>query len=178
MIFLTVGQCEPFDRLVRVVDTWARENGREDVFAQVGQGGEYAPKHMNAVELLEPDEFRSKIDEADLVISHAGMGTILTVMQAGKPMLVMPRLVRFHETRNDHQVASAEAFRKKGSIATARDEDEVLEKLRDLPALLRPSTRIGASASDTLLASVRSFIHGERPNVIVRTAEGIRRKAA
>ncbi len=171
MIFVTVGQINRFDRLVRAVDTWAGDTGRADVFAQVGEGG-YTPQHCESVELLGPDVFREKIRESELVISHAGMGTILNVMQAGTPMLVMPRLARFHETRNDHQIASARAFRERGGIAVAADEPELREMLDDLETLIAPTRRIGASASDTLLTSIRSFIDGERPEVIVQRARG------
>jgi len=166
----------PFDRLVRVVDDWAGTSGNRDVFAQVGVGG-YQPKHAKWVELLEPDEFREKIVQASIIISHAGMGTILSVMQHGKPILVMPRLAKFGETRNDHQIASARVFRERGSISTVQDELELAEKLNDL-GTVTPTTRISSDASDTLLTTIRSFIHGERPGVIVRSHRESRRNAA
>jgi len=177
MIFVTVGQINRFDRLVRTVDEWAGETGRPDVFAQIGKGG-FTPLHAASAEMLGPEEFREKIHEAELVISHAGMGTILSVMQAGTPMLVMPRLARYSETRNDHQIASARAWKERGGIEVASDETELRKKLGDLGSLIAPTRRISDRASDTLLTSIRSFIDGERPEVIVRRAKRTRRRAA
>lgn len=176
MIFVTVGQMHPFDRLVRAVDEWATRRGRSDVFAQVGIGG-YRPGAFESVELLEPSEFADRIENASLVVSHAGMGTILSVMQRGTPLLVMPRLAKHHETRNDHQVASARMFRERGSVATARDGGEVMAKLDDHESLT-PTRRIGSSASDSLLTTIRSFIDGENPDVVIRRVNTERRNAA
>jgi len=176
LIFVTVGQMHPFDRLVRAVDGWALERGRSDVFAQVGVGG-CRPRVFESVEMLDPEAFRDRIDGASLVVSHAGMGTILSVMQRGRPMLVMPRLARHGETRNDHQVASARAFRERGSVATASDAPELFAKLDDA-STLPPTTRIGTRASDTLLSSIRSFIEGESPEVIIRRVNTPHRDAA
>ena len=176
MIFVTVGQMHPFDRLVHSVERWAKCRGRTDLFAQVGVGG-YRPSSFPSEELLTPGEFRERIGEASLVVSHAGMGTILSVMQIGTPMLVMPRLAMHHETRNDHQIASARMFRERGGLETANDERELPLRL-DALETLSPTTRIGPSASDSLLMTIRSFIRGEEPGVGAREVQASRRKAA
>lgn len=86
------------------------------------------------------------------------MGSILTALQYGKPILVMPRRGDLKETRNDHQVATAQRFRELGKVAVAMDEGELpgeLERLRSL----KPGQRISAHASPALLEAVRGFIH-------------------
>ena len=104
MIFVTVGAQMAFDRLVRTVDEWAATRGRKDVFAQIGPT-EWRPRHIEWVAFLPPEDFRKRVADATMVVAHAGMGSIITALELGKPILVMPRRGHLQETRNDHQVA-------------------------------------------------------------------------
>ncbi|MCU0779024.1 MAG: hypothetical protein MUF86_15345, partial [Akkermansiaceae bacterium] len=92
--------------MLHVIDSWARENQRKDVFAQIGAGA-WKPDFIEYVEFLEPREFKRRFNEASLIISHAGMGTILSALLHGKPILVMPKLASLGEHRNEHQLATA-----------------------------------------------------------------------
>ena len=83
MIFVTVGAQMPFDRLVQAVDEWAGARSRSDVFAQIGSEG-IPPSNIEFTRFLEAAEFKRRIREADVVISHAGMGTILSALEAGR----------------------------------------------------------------------------------------------
>ncbi len=149
----------PFDRLVRTVDQWAARAGRGDVFAQIGPT-EWRPSHVAWKQFLEPAAFRAQLAEASVIVAHAGMGSIITALEAGKPILVMPRRGDLRETRNDHQVATALRFRELGRIAVAMDEAELHVKLDELNAL-SPGQRLGASASPELIRRVRAFIDGD-----------------
>jgi UDP-N-acetylglucosamine transferase subunit ALG13 len=161
VILVTVGAQMPFDRLVKAVDEWAGAEGRTDVFAQIGPDA-YVPRHIQHTPFLEPNEFRSRVESADVIVSHAGMGSILTALQAGKPILVMPRRGDLRETRNDHQVATAERFGASGTIAVAMDATELASKLSSLASLGSPEP-IAPHASDELIAALRGFILGEQP---------------
>jgi exopolysaccharide biosynthesis glucuronosyltransferase PssE len=156
MIFVTVGSDLPFDRLVRVVDEWAAESGRDDVFAQVG-ATEWRPAHIGWTDFLQPPEFARRFAEADIVIAHAGMGSILSALQWEKPILVMPRRATLGEVRNEHQSATARHLASMGKINVAMDESELRNKLGSLEAL-RPRERIGPYASDSLIKALREFI--------------------
>lgn len=158
MIFVTVGHQMPFDRLVRGVDEWAGANGRDDVFAQIGSG-EYVPSHVEHAEKIGPEEFRRRMAEADAVVAHAGMGTILTALELGVPILVMPRVGRLKETRNDHQIATAQRFKAQGRLEVAMDETELGGALDRLTGLKSAPT-INPEASPGLLDAVRGFIFG------------------
>jgi UDP-N-acetylglucosamine transferase subunit ALG13 len=158
VIFVTVGAQMPFDRMVRAVDDWAGQRGRRDVFAQIGTTG-FRPAHIGWAALLEPDQFRARVNEARVIVAHAGMGSILTALESGKPILVMPRRGDLMETRNDHQVATAEQFRKLGRVAVAMDERELPARLDELEGLSRGEP-ISRHASPRLLAAVRAFIAG------------------
>ena len=148
----------PFDRLVKAVDRWAGENGRDDVFAQIGQS-EYRPSNIQWTNFLEPEEFKRKFDAAEVIVAHAGTGTIITALQLGKPVLVMPRRADLRETRNDHQVATSEQFRRFDSVEVAWDENELAAKLKGIDNL-NGSRSVGSFASSELVGAIREFING------------------
>lgn len=160
MIFVTVGAQMPFERLIAGVDAWAVERGRDDVFAQIGPT-DATPRHIAWERFLDPPEFRRRLVESEAIVAHAGMGTILTALEHAKPILVMPRLGRLRETRNDHQVATAERFLQMGRVAVAMDDAELPEALDRLLATAPEGERIGAWASPELIETIRRFIGGE-----------------
>jgi UDP-N-acetylglucosamine transferase subunit ALG13 len=141
MIFVTVGTQFPFDRLIEAVDR-AVEAGRitDEVFAQTGEAA-YTPRHFPAEPSLEKDAFDEYVRRATGIISHAGIGSMTMAMAWSKPMLVMPRLARYGEVVNDHQVAIARQFSKSGYVLFAADERELLEKVIELPFFV-PRPRI------------------------------------
>ncbi|MBW1687134.1 MAG: glucuronosyltransferase [Deltaproteobacteria bacterium] len=154
MIFVTVGGQIPFDRLVRTVDEWAGARGRTDVFAQIGPT-DFRPRHIEAIEFLSPEEFRRKVENARTLVAHAGMGSIITALEIGTPVLVMPRRADLHETRNDHQVSAATRFQSRG-IMVAFDEKELWERLDALDSVQKPE-RISNAASPGLIRVLREF---------------------
>ena len=160
MIFVTVGAQMPFDRLVRSVDAWTGSRARTPVFAQIGDTS-WHPGHMEWTPLLRPCDYRQRLYEADAVVTHAGMGTILTALEFGKPVLVMPRRGALLETRNDHQLGTAAAFAEAGLVSVAWNEQQLPEALERLADAAAPR-RAGSHASVRLLTALHQFIHGDR----------------
>jgi UDP-N-acetylglucosamine transferase subunit ALG13 len=156
MIFITVGTDLPFDRMLKVIDQWALDRQREDVFAQIGEGA-WEPRYIPFRHFLQPPEFLEKFTAADLIISHAGMGTILTALHSQKRILVMPKRASLGEHRNEHQLATAHRMKELGNVNVAFDEAELRSCLDHLDDL-RPPIAIGNSASDGLIRGLRSFI--------------------
>jgi UDP-N-acetylglucosamine transferase subunit ALG13 len=156
MIFVTVGTQLPFERLVRAVDHWAGCRAQSDVFAQVGPS-RYLPRHIESVPFLDAAECRRYAARADVIVSHAGMGSILTAMELGKPIIVMPRRADLGEHRNDHQMATANHWAQFRSVAVAFDDNDLLARLDELHALDAPQ-RISSHASPQLLATIRDFV--------------------
>lgn len=156
MIFVTVGSQMPFDRLIAAVDRWAGEAGRTDVVAQIGDSA-FEPISIESFERVAPAEFERLCAEAELLIAHAGMGSILTALRNGTPVLVMPRRGALRETRNDHQVATAKALSAQGRVMVAMDEDELVDVLHGLGPV-EASPMISADASEELLDAVGSFV--------------------
>jgi UDP-N-acetylglucosamine transferase subunit ALG13 len=166
VIFVTVGTDLPFDRMMRVVDQWAADTGRKDIFAQIGET-EWRPRHMSYSKFLDPPEFVRRFESATTIISHAGMGTILSALRYQKPILVMPRRASLGEQRNEHQLATARRLSEMGKISVAFDEAALRRSLDHLDQF-QTRAKIEAVASADLLAGIRQFIFNEQSGAIVR----------
>ncbi|MFZ3482966.1 glycosyltransferase [Sphingomonas sp. 3-13AW] len=144
MILLSVGTQLPFDRLVRTVDHWARDQGRTDVVAQIGVT-RYRPVALRHFAHLGYDEFRELQRQCTLMVCHAGMGSIITAMEFGKPIIVMPRDHRLREHRNGHQYATLRQFGGRPGIYPAENEKE-LTSLLDRTDMLTATPTAGTHA--------------------------------
>ena len=164
MIFLTIGTHEPFPRLVRAVDAWCAASGHGgDLFGQITDQGAaaYTPGNFKWVGRLTPQEYGDRISRADLIISHAGMGSIITALSMQKPIVILPRRGHLRETRNDHQFATMERFAGRPGIFAARDEHE-------LPGLLAGAAdgdatemgKLSQFGDGQLIEALRTFIQG------------------
>lgn len=156
MLFATVGTQLPFDRLVLALDKWHLNQRVNTSFAQIGKLGKQ-PKHMSFAKTLTPLQFAKNIASCKVIVSHAGMGTILTALQIQKPIVIMPRLAEYGEHRNDHQLATAENLKDRNGIYVARSEEELFATLDDLNSL-DAAPDVSAQASQQLLTAVRGFI--------------------
>jgi UDP-N-acetylglucosamine transferase subunit ALG13 len=159
MIFATVGTQLPFERLVSTLDQWAAERDRRDVFAQVGLC-QYHPQYIDWQRTLAPPEFSDRLASASVIVAHAGIGSIISALELGKPVVVMPRLAEHGEHRNDHQVATAKRFLDSGMVSVAWDENH-LRKLLDELSSLTMSAAIDTQASPYLIERMREFISAE-----------------
>lgn len=173
MIFVTVGHQMPFDRLVRAVDDWAEHAGCDDIFAQIG-AAKYRPVNFPFVESMPPSDFMQKMRDASGIVAHAGTGTIIAALELGKPLLVMPRRSELGETRNDHQIPTAQRFAEAGCLLVAHDEDQLLARMEDLESF-RPRAMIEHQASVELIARLRQFIFNESEDERAVIARDIRR---
>lgn len=157
MIFVTVGTQLSFDRLIRSVDCWAKSNPDVKVFAQIGPS-KLKTSYIDSTDFIRPavadDYFRS----ADLIVAHAGMGSILTALQLKKPILIMPRKASLGEHRNEHQLATAKYFKGKPGIYVAMDEIELMATLDNLPKLVSADA-ISDFAPEAFARKISDFIH-------------------
>jgi UDP-N-acetylglucosamine transferase subunit ALG13 len=158
MIFLTVGTQFPFDRLVEAIDKAAGDNGFDDeIFAQIGNSS-YRPRNFKAEQELEKSVFDEHLTRADGVISHAGMGTITLALEHKKPLLVMPRLRKYREAVNDHQLAIAKEFEKLRHLLVAYDASDIPMKIEELrsfvPRERRPQSQRVAARISTFLSEI------------------------
>lgn len=154
MIFVTIGTQFPFDRLIKIIDELAPQLN-EEIIAQVYKC-DFTPKNIKTVDFLAPDEFNPLFDKARLIVSHAGMGTILCAQQKDKPIIIFPRIAAMGEHRNEHQLATARKFKELGIVNVAMNEEELRVML--LSGKQTTLQHIGTSASPSLIRSIEEFI--------------------
>ncbi len=126
MIFVTLGsQKFPFDRLLKKLDDMV-EDGTicEPIFAQTG-ASTYIPQHYEAVAFLDRDTFSQNMAKADFVITHAGTGAIIGAVKAGKKVIAVPRLSKYGEHVDDHQVQIIDQFADMGILQPCYDTQDL-----------------------------------------------------
>lgn len=115
MIFVTVGTHEqPFNRLVKKVDDLVSEGTiREEVYIQKGYST-YIPTKCEYSDFLSFKEMDDYTKKSRIVISHGGPATFMKALSLGKKTIVVPRLKKFDEHVNDHQLAFARQVESRG----------------------------------------------------------------
>lgn len=126
MIFVTLGtQDKGFSRLLDAIEKQI-ENGniKEKVIVQAGYT-DYVSNNMEILKLIPMDKFDRYIKECDLLITHAGVGSIMTGLKNNKKVIAAARLKEYNEHTNDHQTEIAEQFSKEGYILYLEDFDKL-----------------------------------------------------
>lgn len=130
MIFVALGtQKFQLDRLIKQIDQYVEEGLiTEDVIAQVGES-KYKPKNYAYKDFLDKKTYESYLQKARVVITHGGVGTIISVINMKKPVIVVPRMKKYGEHVDDHQLDIANEFASKGYILCCNEGDDLLELL-------------------------------------------------
>ena len=134
LIFVTVGTTpEDFSRLLRKVDELAEHEIPERVVMQTGYT-KYKPKHCEYFQFLEIDEYKKVVRRSKMVITHGGVGSISNSLNLGKRTIVVPRLSKFGEHANNHQLQIAKELESEGLVSVVydiKDLGTILDKNRD-----------------------------------------------
>lgn len=154
MIFATIGTQAPFDRFIKILDEIAPMSN-ELIIAQTYKG-RYQPKNIKTIDFLAPDEFDKLCHDARLIVAHAGMGTIISAMAKGKPIIVFPRIAALGEHRNEHQLATSKKMKELGYAYVANNKEELKEYL--LKKDLKCIHQLGLEASNTLINNLINYI--------------------
>jgi UDP-N-acetylglucosamine transferase subunit ALG13 len=130
VIFATVGSHPSFrfDRFLRALETLPGD----DLVVQHGPGTPPANAHQ-AVPWMSFPEVLDHMNRAEKVVSHAGTGTILCATRAGHTPVVVPRLHRFEETVDDHQLDLARALAETGRIVVVEELDRLAAAVASTP---------------------------------------------
>ena len=130
MIFVVLGtQKFQLNRLLQKLDEYVEQGLlTEEIYAQIGNST-YKPRHYAYKDFMDKKEFDATIAKADLVIAHSGVGTIITAIHAKKPVVVFPRLAKYKEHVDDHQLDIARAFEMKKYVLCCYENDDLLEKI-------------------------------------------------
>lgn len=130
MIFVSLGtQIFQFDRLIKKLDELV-ENGliKEEIFAQIGSAN-YFPKHYKFKQFLNKDEFDEYQNCADLIISHGGTGALVSASKKGKNIIAVPRLAKYGEHVDDHQLQIVKVLENEGYIRAVYDIEDLSKKI-------------------------------------------------
>ena len=135
MIFVTLGsQKIQFNRLLQKIDELVKEEAiKEEIFAQIGYS-DYKPENYQYKDFLNRNEFSEIQSKADVVITHGGTGAIIGAVKKGKKVLAVPRLAKYGEHVDDHQIQLLQQFDGMEIIEACYELDDfekALKKLRE-----------------------------------------------
>ena len=148
----------PFDRLVQAMDAWAAAIPANDLLAQIG-AGDYEPRHMRWVRKLDRAEYDATVAQARVVVAHAGVGSVVTAGELGKPIVLLPRRAHLGEHTSDHQIETAGWLRGKPGVHIAETEADLPDRLAAALAQGPGEIgRIGPVADPAFIARLRNFI--------------------
>jgi UDP-N-acetylglucosamine transferase subunit ALG13 len=131
LILVTTGfHNVPFDRLIQWAEQIATGNDfSESFFIQKG-GSKIEPANCDSIDFIPMDTFSSYLQRSKCVITHGGTGSIMTSLMAGKKPIVVPRLKRFGEVCNNHQLEIAREFEKKGWVYVATNSKQLRQHIK------------------------------------------------
>ncbi len=138
MIFATVGTTD-FDVLVRAVDELAPRQ-HEDVICQIGNG-RYAPRNCEYFRFA--PSLSEYLDQARVVVSHGGQGSIMDVVRLGKPLVGVS-----NPDRHDHH------------------QDDILGKFAELKHLIWCRSLDDLEAAIALASHAQFATYAEPPCTI------------
>jgi len=151
MIFVTVGtHYLGFERLIKKMDEISAEID-EEVIAQIGSTN-YQPKNMTYFTFIQDEKKLLELyRDARVIVTHAGAGTLLTISNYEKPVVIVPRLKKFNEHIDDHQLELTEVFIKK-------EEAEVVYDIKNLKIALKNPKKITCNKNKKLVIFLKDLI--------------------
>lgn len=128
MVLVSVGtQKQPFDRMFELVKG-SRSLRKEKIIAQIGYT-KFESKRIETFEFIPLEQMEEYISQADIIISHGGVGTIFSALKKGKKVIAIPRLKKYGEHINDHQIEICEELENEGYILYYKDGVDTLDDL-------------------------------------------------
>lgn len=123
MVFVSVGtQKQQFTRIFQMVENSIVLKD-DEIVAQTGNT-KFESKRIKMLPSIDNNKFNEYIKKADFVICHGGVGTIFNALENGKRILVVPRLSKYKEHINDHQLEVAGQLEKEGYLILYKDGED------------------------------------------------------
>lgn len=156
MILVLVGtQNNSFHRLLEEVEkNIENKNIKEKVIVQAGYT-KYETKMMQIFDMVSQKELDKLISEANFVITHGGVGTIINCLKKGKKVIAVARRVEYHEHVNNHQTEIIETFNKKDYIIGIDNANKLSDALRKVKEFMPTKYESGTSK---IIKLVEDFI--------------------
>ena len=156
MIFITLGsQKFQFNRLLKEIDKLIDDGVIEDeVFAQIG-ASEYIPRNYKYEYFLDRNRFAEIMNSCDTVITHGGTGVIIGAVKKGKRVIAVPRLAKYGEHVDDHQLQLLHQFDDLQLICACYELNDLGECYKNLKTMqFRPYV----SNTDVVIASIDEYL--------------------
>lgn len=117
MILVLLGtQNNSFTRLLDAIEENIKNgNIQDEVIVQAGFT-KYESDNMKIFSMIDKNEFSRLQNDADLIITHGGVGSIVSSLEKGKKVIVVPRQKKYGEHVNNHQMQIAKRFKEQGYI--------------------------------------------------------------
>lgn len=133
MIFITVGsQKFQFNRLLKEIDRLIESKIiNDEVIAQIGVS-DYKPKHYKYFDFLTRDEFKEYLIKSTLVVTHAGTGAIISALKNDRKVIAIPRLAKYGEHVDDHQIQLINEFRELNFIEPVYEIEELESAIKNV----------------------------------------------
>ena len=132
------------------------KKGERDNVHLIGPAA-YRPTAFKTIDFVPPDRADGLFQRAQLIVSHAGMGSVLTALRFRKPVIIFPRRASLGEHRNEHQLATAAWLEGKPGVFLARTEGELFALLAKRDAL-PAGEQISDSADPAFIERLRRAI--------------------
>jgi len=157
MIFVTTGTQLKFERLENAVLKWCEFN--KDVSVELQTKGRIDTTLRNLIihDYLTDEEFIGKVIEAEVVVAHAGVGSILCALLHRKKIIVCPRRFELNEHRNNHQVDTVAKFKNMEGLYVVDDMSELHNLLDNRKALEEISS---VSMKGNMIHNLRLHLSG------------------
>ena len=156
MILVTLGtQDKSFIRLLQEIERLIQEGIIDNqVLVQAGNT-EFESEYMEIFDLIPITQFQSFIQQADLLITHGGVGSIITALKENKKVIAVARRVEYQEHTNNHQLEIIEEFSNQGYVLPVYEVQglrAVLEKVIEF----KPKRFI--SNTSNMVALIQNYI--------------------
>ena len=134
MILVMLGtQNNSFHRLLEEIQKCIDNNIiNDEVIVQAGST-KFKTKDMKLYKIMSAKRLEEYVKQADFVICHGGVGSIVTALKHDKKVIAVPRQEKYNEHVNDHQVQIVEAFNMQGFIKGVTEIENLETAIKELP---------------------------------------------
>ena len=120
----------------------------------------YLPRNTKHFEFVSIDKAIEYIQRSQLVISHAGIGTIILCKEYGVPIIILPRRRKYGEHMNDHQLEIAKALENKENenIYILYEEDRLKDSILEILQAKRKKSAEKNVGKANLVRAIKEFV--------------------
>jgi len=133
MIFVITGtHSQQFNRLLKEVDNLVESKAiKEKVIMQIGYS-DYLPKNAEWFKFVDYKKMLNLMEKASLIITHGGIGSVMVSLKLNKKTIVVPRLKKFLEHTNNHQLEIVKELSRQRKIVAVYNINELRSALTNI----------------------------------------------